>query len=144
MKTILFVCTGNTCRSPMAAAMMNRLLQQNGYTDLLADSAGLSAWEGQSASAGAQHAMQELGLSLSSHCAKPVTASLLQKVQLVVCVSQSHAQALHSRFGDLPPVTCFSPAIPDPFGGSDAEYRLCAAAMLPQLEALARSLPTEA
>lgn len=141
MNTILFVCTGNTCRSPMAACMMNSILKSAGRSDLIAISAGLSALPGEPASAGARHAMQAMGLELSAHASRPVTQALLAQAQLVVCVSPSHASALMSRFQSLPPVRSFSPAIPDPFGGSDEEYRACANAMLPQLKALAASLP---
>lgn len=137
MNTILFVCTGNTCRSPMAACMMERILQTVGLTGWKADSAGVAAWDGQPASAGAQNAMAAQGLSLAGHRSKGVTETLLHQAQLVVCVGPSHAAALTARFAHLPPVRCFDPAIPDPFGGTDAEYRACAAAMQPQLEAIA-------
>ncbi len=134
--TILFVCTGNTCRSPMAACLMNHLCQKNGLTDVRAISAGVDAWDGQPASTGAQHAMSRRGLSLSQHRSQSVTQALLDSADLIFCVSRRHGEALIRRFDKVPPIRCFSPEIPDPFGGSDAIYEACAAAMEQQLTAL--------
>lgn len=144
MNTILFVCTGNTCRSPMAACLMNHLLQEAGLTDYRAASAGTEAWDGQLASGSAQRTMLRYKLPLAEHRSRTVTQELLDQVQLVFCVSQRHADTLARRFSHLPPVRCFSPAIPDPFGGSDEEYDHCAASMLPQLKALLDELTTGA
>ncbi len=142
MTTILFVCTGNTCRSPMAACMMNHLLQEAGLTQFRALSAGTDAWDGQMASTGASNAMKSRKLLLIEHRSQSVTQELLDQVQLVYCVSQRHADTLRRRFSKLPPVQCFSPAIPDPFGGTDEEYERCAAAMEVQLIALLEQLRT--
>ena len=142
MTTILFVCTGNTCRSPMAACLMNHLLQEAGLTEYRAISAGTDAWDGQLASGGAQRTMLRYKLPLAEHRSRTVTQELLDQVQLVYCVSQRHADTLARRFSHLPPVRCFSPAIPDPFGGTDEEYARCAAAMKDQLAAFLEELRT--
>ena len=59
-KSILFVCTGNTCRSPMAAALMRRALDKRGRSDIIVESAGLAA-DGSPASGNAVAAMAEQG-----------------------------------------------------------------------------------
>lgn len=138
--TILFVCTGNTCRSPMAACLMDALCKEHELHDVRCLSAGVSAWDGQPASAGAQHAMESRGLSLASHRSQSVTPALLNETDLVFCVSPRHEEALRYQFGALPASRCFSPAIPDPFGGPDAEYEACAAAMEAQLRDFVRQL----
>ena len=138
--TILFVCTGNTCRSPMAACLMNALCKEQNLSDVRCLSAGVSAWDGQPASAGAQHAMESRGLSLASHRSQSVTPALLNETDLVFCVSPRHEEALQYQFGALPASRCFSPAIPDPFGDPDAEYEACAAAMEAQLREFVRQL----
>lgn len=138
--TILFVCTGNTCRSPMAACLMADLCRQHGLTDVQCLSAGVDAWDGQPASNGAQHAMEKRGMSLAAHRSQTVTQALLNQTDLVFCVSPRHGDALRYRFTHVPAIRCFQPAIPDPFGGSDAEYEACAAAMEVQLKAFAEQL----
>lgn len=138
--TILFVCTGNTCRSPMAACMMKQLCQESGLTDIRILSAGVDARDGQPASQGAQHAMESRGLSLAEHRSQTVTQQLLDETDLVFCVSPRHGEALQHCFARVPAMTCFSPAIADPFGGSDAVYEACAIAMETQLSVFVRQL----
>lgn len=138
--TILFVCTGNTCRSPMAACMMKQLCQEAGLTDIRIISAGVDAWDGQPASQGARHAMESRGLSLADHRSQTVTQQLLNETDLVFCVSPRHGEALKHYFAHVPETASFSPAIADPFGGSDEVYRACAASMEAQLNVFVRQL----
>ena len=136
MKTILFVCTGNTCRSPMAACLMNRLLKERGFTGWQAVSAGAAAYEGQPASQGALRAMERRGLSLAAHHSRNVTRALLDTTDYLICISRRHLELLAGTFGKLPPSLAIQPGVPDPFGGSDREYEACAV----MLEALLPSL----
>lgn len=118
---ILFVCTGNTCRSPMAAALARRL----GGVD--ADSAGLAAWPGDAASPGAIRAMEAYGADLSNHEAKQVSSLLMDRASLVYAMTAGHAQRLRQLFpGQAGKIRVLTPEIPDPFGGSDGMYALCA------------------
>ncbi|MBR4069364.1 MAG: low molecular weight protein arginine phosphatase [Clostridia bacterium] len=126
MKTILFVCTGNTCRSPMAACLMNRLLQERGMTDWQAFSAGAAAFDGQPASQQALRAMNRRGLNLAAHRSRTVTAEMLKEVDYLICISPWHLDMLKNTFGSLPPSIVIRPGIPDPYGGTDSEYEACA------------------
>lgn len=138
MKTILFVCTGNTCRSPMAECMMNALLERRGISNVQALSAGLCAETGAPASVGARRAMQKRGLSLDMHRSQPVTGMLLSSASLIVCMSQSHLLALRARFPSLQtPMRAFGdPPVSDPFGGDDAAYERAACDIERQLPIL--------
>jgi protein-tyrosine phosphatase len=136
MKTILFVCTGNTCRSPMAACLMNDLLAKAGRSDWKAISAGIAAFDGQPASAGARHAMAKRGLSLDGHRSRSVTQQLLDGCGHVICMGMQHAAALRHTFSPLPRLHALSPAVSDPYGGSDAVYETCADELLQHLTAL--------
>ena len=69
---VLFVCAGNTCRSPMAEALLKRALKARGREDIRVESAGLSATPGAPASWNACLAMKELGISLNLHRARPM------------------------------------------------------------------------
>jgi protein-tyrosine phosphatase len=140
MKNILFLCTGNTCRSPMAECLFNHISRQRGLP-LSAISAGIAAKDGYPASNHAHAAMKARGLSLNRHQAQPLSDRLLKDVSLVVTMSQGHAQAFRERFPMLAvPVRVFSPPIPDPYGGSLAVYEQTAAALEGQIIALVEEL----
>ena len=122
MKRVLFVCTGNTCRSPMAACLFNALCEREKRDDR-ADSAGLYAQDGSPASQGAYLAMKRRGLSLATHSAQPITAPLLSRCDLIVTMTAQHRQLLLSRYPEASDKTIvFQPPVPDPFGGPKELY----------------------
>ncbi|MBR4360205.1 MAG: low molecular weight phosphatase family protein [Clostridia bacterium] len=124
---LLFVCTGNTCRSPMAAA----LCRSRGID---AQSAGLSADSGNPATDQAVRAAHRHGADLSGHLSRPVTRSLIHDADQILVMTPAHAIALQTRFPEAAHrVRVLQPAIPDPFGGDDAVYEDC---ILHILEAL--------
>ena len=134
MKKILFVCTGNTCRSPMAECMFRA--EAEGKYEVL--SAGVYALSGAPASDGAKRAMQRRGLTLENHRSRAVTLVLLENVDLVVCMSATHLMQLKMMYpGCRTPMTALSdPPVSDPYGGDDAAYERAAndiARQLPQL-----------
>lgn len=117
---ILFVCTGNTCRSPLAAVMARALGAD-------AESAGLCPEEGCPASEGARRAAARRGLDLSRHRARRVTQALMQAAEKVYAMTPAHASALKEAFpAEKDKVFTLSPAIRDPFGGGDDIYEQCA------------------
>ena len=77
MKTVLFVCTGNVCRSPMAEAIFRRVVQGRGNYRVL--SAGLGAMEGQPPSALAVQVIKEIGMDISSQRSRMLTPDLVQQ-----------------------------------------------------------------
>ena len=76
LKKVLVVCTGNTCRSPMAEGWLNLKLAGKGWK---AESAGVAAWGGDSASPEAVEVMREIGIDISSHRNRALTRALWTK-----------------------------------------------------------------
>lgn len=122
---IVFVCTGNTCRSPMAEVILKDLCQKNNLTDVECSSAGLSAFTGDSASEEAVEAVKELGLDLTGHRARQMNAFLLRQTDLFVPMTPMHAAALRAMGVGEDRLFLPQPPVPDPYGGSLEEYRRC-------------------
>jgi len=134
---VLFVCTGNTCRSPMAEAMFRKLLaarlqcpvgavEDRGF---VVQSAGLSAACGMPASPEAIDLVRRYGVNLDRHKSQPVTAELLSSADYVLTMTARHRQAVLDRFPELAPrIRTLAPDgsdVPDPIGGGPVEYRRC-------------------
>jgi protein-tyrosine-phosphatase len=96
---VLFVCTANQCRSPMAEALFQERLREMGLdSEWDVVSAGTSAFGGSPPTHFARQAMKERGLDLSDHRSKPVSAAMLQEVDLVLVMEARHKSQLRSRF----------------------------------------------
>ena len=143
-KRLVFVCTGNTCRSPMAEALA-RSLAPAGWAVL---SAGLHASVGRPPTPEAVQAAAECGADISGHRVRSMTDALAFSATLLVGMTSDHAAELRARFpfaadkvrmlGDYGPTSIHD--IPDPFGGSLADYRSCIRAIRSCLIGLRDSL----
>lgn len=153
VRRVLFVCTGNTCRSPMAAALLNHLSRPREVCSACgergeapryaASSAGLYAMAGDPITPHAAAALAAFGVpslpsnDYTAHRARPVTEALLEAADVVVGISGAHAMELMMRYPhQASKITTFESDVPDPFGGSEEVYRQC----LMQLSHLIRAL----
>ncbi|MBE5777712.1 MAG: hypothetical protein E7331_00070 [Clostridiales bacterium] len=145
MTTVLFICTGNTCRSPMAACLFNEMCRRSGETELQAFSAGICTADGLPASEGAIHAMASRGLSLTGHRSCMINRTLLENADVIMGVSRRHIDSIRTMFPGLTAeMRWFNPEISDPYQGSDALYEHTAGEMEPQVAALFHLLATKA
>ena len=95
-KHVLFVCTGNTCRSPLAEGLFRQATV--GRTDFTVSSAGIAATKGTPASRETQHILKQRGAPLTGFKSRPVTATILQAATHVFAMTTGHIAALETRF----------------------------------------------
>lgn len=147
--TIAVVCSGNTCRSPMARVLLEQACselarERPGLVLPVVVSAGLHAGRGSQASTGARAAMERRGLDLGSHRSRPMDTELLTRCDLILSMTRSQrADLLALRQGSHPRVELFDPSgheVPDPFGGSAPVYEDCAAHLAAAARQVARLL----
>lgn len=96
---ILFVCTGNTCRSALAEAVARKVIVERGLTDVDALSAGTSAWDGAAASDGALLVGMERGLDLSQHRSQTLTRELVRDSDLILAMGPHHLERVEALGG---------------------------------------------
>ena len=134
MKTVLVICTGNICRSPMAEGLFRSALAGRG--DFKAVSAGLSAPDGQPPSAHSVRALKELGIDISGLRSQALTAAMVKEADFIFGMTHTHADNLMMlypqaaekifllrEFDDT--LEMFEKDISDPIGGSYEIYELC-------------------
>ncbi len=134
---ILFVCTGNTCRSPLAAALARAELARRGWGGGVVSSAGVAAGSDEPASEGALRAAARHGLDLAGHRSTPLSESIVRSADLILTMSPGHLHhvrvlgagdraALITAFAagaeDTDPEGGGAGGVPDPFGGDDEAY----------------------
>jgi protein-tyrosine-phosphatase len=101
-KKVLFVCTGNTCRSPMAEGLLKRMAQEN-RIPLEVQSAGLAAFAGVPATPEAIEACREKGVDISSHLSQPLNKTLVTESDLILTMTGKHKEMIVKKMPPLEP-----------------------------------------
>src|SRR5947209_16757505 len=96
---LLFVCTGNTCRSPMAEAIARKIAIERGLTDVEAISAGTSAHDGSPASDGSLLVGLERNMDLGAHRAQTLSRDLVQQSDLILAMGPHHLDRIEALGG---------------------------------------------
>lgn len=151
IRRVLLVCSGNTCRSPMAAALLQHLWHQAkpGW-ELEVLSAGTGAMPGESATDHALKAMKSRGLDLTGHRSRRVDDSLLSRVDLVLTMSSRHKDHLLMLWPNLAG-SVFTLGeyagegadVADPYGGTLTDYEKTAAQLEARLKAIVERIRRE-
>src|SRR4051812_31252351 len=97
---VLFVCTGNTCRSPMAEVIARKVALERCLFDVETASAGTSAWEGSPASDGALLVAMERAMDLSDHRAQSLTRDLVRSSDLILAMGPHHLERIEALGGE--------------------------------------------
>lgn len=122
---ILFVCTGNTCRSPMAEGLMNKVAGDNGLP-VTAVSAGIFAENGAPASEEAIASAQKYDVDIAGHKAQTITERLIEESDVILAMTQGHKQLLMNiapgKVYTINEYAGLNGDITDPFGGDLIEY----------------------
>lgn len=127
MKRILFVCAGNTCRSPMAEAVFNELAPQLPL-DTAAASAGVAVYAPGAASPLAVQTMDSYGVDITNHTSRQLTAEIMDTADAVYCMTDSVLAAVNAMFPEYSGVIALldEDGIADPYGGTANDYDLAA------------------
>ena len=147
---ILVICSGNTCRSPLAAAMLSsRLAAEPALQHHTVSSAGTSAWDGSPASEGSYLVALERDLDLSTHRARMLTTDQIQRADLILTMTAAHASRVADLGGASKVATLSEYAgldqgdVSDPYGGDVEAYRSAADIMAVLIEAIVARLRLE-
>jgi len=121
---IIFVCTGNTCRSPMAEGLMKKLLSNRGIDSIQVSSAGLAAYPGDEVSENSINAAKKYSVDISAHRSRRINEYMLES-GIFVCMTASHAEALKPYLTENR-LFILGNGIEDPYGGTQEVYDRCA------------------
>lgn len=127
---IIFCCTGNTCRSPMAEYLLKKLLQEEKIDNVEVESRGIMCSNGCPISQNSLICLQEVGIDASLHKSQSITIKDLIESDLIVTMTKSHKDFLVSEFNAGENVKTFEEVagikdIIDPYGASLQYYRQC-------------------
>jgi len=131
MSKIMFVCTGNICRSPMAEGLLRQRFQDEGLGERhQVTSTGVWASDGHPASANSVTAMAEQDIDIAGHSARTIIAHNVNEAELILVMSREHAQMIKQTWPQykwkvylLSEMVRKKQDVSDPYGGSLQEYR---------------------
>ncbi len=146
---VVFICTANTCRSPMAEGLFRHALAAQGdpLKSLKVSSAGVSVYDRQTASPNSVKAMAKVGIDISNHKSQPLNESMLESALAFFAMTETHLAMLSYQI-DPPPENAFlmrafiegnaDTQIPDPFGMNLSEYEACRDSMVEAIPSLVK------
>lgn len=151
---LIMLCTGNVCRSPMAAKLIQHALDAEGspLNEISVISAGVAAGYGEPASSNSVRALKKVNLDLSQHQSQPITADLLERAFAVFGMTHSHLDVLQAYYPEIKTrLHLFREfiggdadiEIPDPFGGPLPLYSDCLDSMVEAVPSLVAYLKRE-
>ena len=153
VKRILFVCTGNSCRSVMAERLMRHVLQRAGIGAVTVESAGVFAMTGMQPTSETLRVLREIGIDGADHRARLLTPEMAQAADLVFVMEQFHLDEVLRRIPSAKDKIYLlktyglslveveqNPSIPDPIGKPMEVYEVCFAEIREAVERIARSL----
>lgn len=128
---LLFVCTGNTCRSPMAEAIARHAIRDRGWGEVEVASAGVAAMAGSPASAEVSEVLDEAGIESGDHQARELTPEAVEWADAIFVMGPQHRAAVEAMGGEhkVALVTEYLPGdeagrpVVDPIGGGASIYR---------------------
>lgn len=138
---ITFVCSGNTCRSPMAEGIFKKIVKERSINNIQCKSCGISAYNGDCVTPNAVEAVKKYGVNIENHRSSVLTQYLAAETDIFVCMTQAHAQVLKNYLYDTgKKITVLGDGIPDPYGGDEEVYSACAEQIYNELFILADAL----
>lgn len=141
---VLFVCTGNTCRSPMAEALFNDICNKKGI-EAEASSAGIFA-DGTPVSQNAVLVMRKMGIDISGKLSTSITVCDTDKFDLILTMTSSHKEILKTMLNvgekvyTLGEYAGADTDVPDPFGGDEVVYERCRDIIADMIEKVAERI----